>query len=430
MYILIALLVAQFAISTALSVLNLSHLKRASGALPQEWAERLDVAQFPRMIAYTTAKSRLGHVARSTDLTVTLAILLSGLLPAITRWAASTPVAPVWQGLIILAIPAAISYLADIPWDLISQFGVERRFGFSTITLKTWLLDQFKALSISLVLGTLLGGGLLLLISSLGSWWWLPAWIALSLFDLLMAFVAPVLILPLFNKFEPLHDRELAERILALAHKASFPLGDVFQVDASLRSRHSNAYFAGLGKTRRIALFDTLVEQHPHDEILAILAHEIGHWKRGHILKGIAAVVLASGVGTALAAALLDAPWLYATIGLQDLHAQVGATGPVAAVGLFLLGILLSPLSLLLAPVGNWFSRRNEYQADAYSLDLYEHPQALEQSLIRLSEKNLSNLFPHPLVVLYRYSHPPLIDRIAAIRAQHMKRGASTRADG
>jgi STE24 endopeptidase len=430
LYVFVILLLAQFAISTALSVLNLAHLKRAARALPPEWAARLDVSQFPRMIAYTAAKTRLGHVARTADLVVTLLILLSGLLPAVARWAASLPVAPVWQGLLVLGVLSGISYLADIPWDLISQFGVERRFGFSTITVQTWLMDQLKSLAIGLVLGILLGGGLLYLIGWLGGRWWLPAWIALSLFQILMAFVAPVLILPLFNKFEPLQDEELRDRILALAREAQFPLRGVFQVDASLRSRHSNAYFTGLGKTRRIALFDTLLEQHPHEEILAILAHEIGHWKRGHILKGIVASILVSGIGTALAAALLDAPWLYAAIDLQSLHAQLGAAGPVAAVGLFLIGILLSPLGLLLAPVANWFSRRNEYQADAYSLALYGHPQALEQSLIRLSEKNLSNLFPHPLVVLYRYSHPPLRDRIAAIRAARTQPASSAPAAG
>jgi STE24 endopeptidase len=424
MYILIALLLAQFAIATALSILNLSHLKRAADALPQEWAERLDASQFPQMIAYSTANSRLGHVARTVDLAVILAILLSGLLPAIARWAASLPLASVWQGLIVLAIPGAIAYLADLPWDLASQFGVERKFGFSTITLKTWLMDQVKSLLLTLVLGTLLGGGLLALIGALGNRWWLPAWIGLSLFQLLMTFVAPVLILPLFNKFEPLQDEELGAQILALARRANFPLGGVFQVDASLRSRHSNAYFTGLGRTRRIALFDTLIEQHPQHELLAILAHEIGHWKLGHILQGILVGILASGAGIILSAALLDAPWLYAMLGLESLHAQLGASGPVAAVGLFLIGILVSPLGLLLAPIANWFSRKREYQADAYSLTLYDHPDALEQSLIRLAEKNLSNLFPHPLVVLYRYSHPPLIRRISAIRARRTERNA------
>jgi len=422
MYVLIILVLLQFAIATTLSILNLSHLKRAAVTLPAEWSERLDVSQFPKMIAYSTANSRLGHVARTAGLAVTLAVLLSGLLPVLVRWASALPLAPVWQGLIVLAIPAALFYLVDIPWDLLSQFGVERRFGFSTITLKTWLIDQVKSLLIAGVLGTLLGGGLLLLIGWLGSRWWLPAWIAMSLFQLLFTFIAPVLILPLFNKFEPLQDKELGEQIFALARTARFPLGGVYQVDASLRSRHSNAYFTGLGKTRRIALFDTLIEQHPHKEILAILAHEIGHWKRGHIVKGILASILLSGVGFALSAALLDAPWLYAMLGLEALYAQLGPTGPVAAIGLFLIGILISPLSLILAPIGNWFSRRNEYQADAYSLELYGDPEILEQSLIRLSEKNLSNLFPHPLVVLYRYSHPPLLARIAAIRQKSKNR--------
>jgi STE24 endopeptidase len=428
LWILVILLLAQFAISTALSVLNLAHLKRTANALPQGWGERLDVSQFPRMIAYLQARTRLGHLARVIDLGVILAILLSGFLSMIGKWASSLPIAPVWQGLIVLSVPAAIAYLADIPFDLLSQFGVERRFGFSTITAQTWAMDQLKSLLLALMLGTLLGGGLLLLIGWLGSKWWLPAWIALSLFQLLMAFVAPVLILPLFNKFDRLQDERLGEQIFALAHKAGFPLGGVFQVNASLRSRHSNAYFTGLGKTRRIALYDTLLEQHPHEEILAILAHEIGHWKLGHIAQSMVVSILVAGGSMLLAAALLDAHWLYTMVGLGSLHAQLGTTGPVAAAGLFLIGILLSPLSLLLAPIANWFSRKHEYQADAYSLALYNHLEALEASLLRLSEKNLSNLFPHPLVVVYRYSHPPLLDRIAAIRAQHPQDGRHSEA--
>jgi STE24 endopeptidase len=370
------------------------------------------------MFAYLQARTRLGHVARVVDLVVMLSILLSGLLLAIAQWTSSLPVPAVWQGLIALSIPAAFAYLVDVPFDLLSQFGVEHRFGFSTITLKTWAMDQLKSLLLVLVLGILLGGGLLWLIGWFGYRWWLPAWIVLTLFQLLMTFVAPVIILPLFNKFEPLQDEELGNRILALAHRADFPIGGVFQVNASLRSRHSNAYFTGLAKTRRIALYDTLIEQHPREEILAILAHEIGHWKLGHIAKSMVASTLVSGVGMLLVAALIDAPWLYTMVGLDALYTQLGTSGPVAAIGLFLAGILLSPLSLLLAPFGNWFSRRQEYQADAYSLSLYDRPEALEQSLIRLSEKNLSNLFPHPLVVICRYSHPPLLDRIAAIRSQ------------
>jgi STE24 endopeptidase len=419
--ILVILLVAQFVISTMLSILNLAHLRRAASALPKEWAERLDVSQFPKMLAYVQARTRLGHIARVADLGVILAILLSELLSTSAQWSSSLPIAPVWQGLIVLSIPAAIAYLVDIPFDLLSQFGIERRFGFSTITLKTWVMDQLKSLLLLLLLGTLLGGGLLLLIGWLGNRWWLPAWVALSLFQLLMAFVAPVIILPLFNKFEPLQDEELGDQILALARKADFPLGGVYQVNASLRSRHSNAYFTGLGKTRRIALYDTLIEQHPLEEILAILAHEIGHWKLGHITKSIVASTLVSGVGILLAAALLDSRWLYTPVGLDSLYTREGATGPVAAVGLFLIGILLSPLSLLLAPIANWFSRKHEYQADVYSLTLYDHPKALEQGLLRLGEKNLSNLFPHPLVVVYRYSHPPLLDRTAAIRSLYPK---------
>ena len=417
MWILIALLVLRYAVSTTLSVLNLRHLRqRAAAGPPQEWASELDTGQFPRMIAYTAARTRLGHGARAWDLVVTCAILLSGLLPVSARWAASLSITPVFQGLIMLAIPAGIEYLANIPWDLAAQFGVEKRFGFSTITVKTWVTDQAKSLLLMGILGTLLGGALLLLIGWLGSWWWAPAWALLALFQLLMTFIAPVLILPLFNKFEPLQDEALREEILALAERADLPLEGVYQVDASRRSTHSNAYFAGLGKTRRIALFDTLLEQHSHPEILAVLAHEIGHWVKHHVIWMMAGSILASAAGLYVAALLLRVPWLYEAIGAAGLYAQLGPTGPAVAVGLYVIGILASPIGLIVSPIANWLSRRNEYQADAYALQLYRHPRALEDALIRLSEKNLSNLFPHPLVVVFRYSHPPLTQRVSAIR--------------
>jgi STE24 endopeptidase len=320
--------------------------------------------------------------------------------------------------LIVLAIPAAITYLVALPWDAIFQFGVEARFGFSTITRRTWLLDQLKSLTITGVLGVVLGGGLLLLIERLGRIWWLPAWGLLALFQLLMSTIAPVLILPLFNKFEPLADEALRDEIHALARRAAFPLRGVYQVDASLRSTHANAYFTGLGRTRRIALYDTLIEQQTRKEIVAVMAHEIGHWKLRHVLQTMVGAVVVSGAGLFLSALLLDLPWLYRAVGAADLYARLGAVGPVAAIGLYAIGVLISPLGLLMAPLANWFSRRNEYRADAYALALYPHPGALESALIKLSEKNLSNLYPHPLVVAFRYSHPPLIERVKAIRAR------------
>ncbi|MCS7177727.1 MAG: M48 family metallopeptidase, partial [Anaerolineae bacterium] len=394
MVILILLLLTDFAVTSALSWLNLAYLRRrAAEPLPPEWAALLDTSQFPRMVAYRTAHTWLAQGARLTELAATLAILLSGLLPALAHQAAALPMAPVLQGLGVLVVLGGISYLVGLPWDLISDFGVERRFGFSTITWKTWLADQVKALFLAMVLGGPLAGGLLFLMERLGAGWWLPAWGLVTLFQLLVAYIAPVVILPLFNRFEPLRDEALREEIFALARKAGFPLGGVFQVNASLRSTHANAYFTGFGKNRRIALFDTLLEQLSPPQILAVLAHEIGHWKKRHILKGMIAGILFSGVGLAAAAWVLDRPWLYGVLGLEPLYRAIGPIGPVAAVGWFVFGVLVSPLGLLLAPVANWVSRRREYEADAYSLELYDHPTALEEGLIRLSEKNLANLF-------------------------------------
>jgi STE24 endopeptidase len=261
MAVIVLLLLLDFALTTALSWLNLAYLKRrAASPLPPEWAALLDTSRFPQMVAYREANTWLSQGARLTDLAVTLAILLSGLLPALARWAAALPAARVVQGLAILAVLGGISYLAGLPWGLLSDFGVERKFGFSTITFRTWLMDQVKSLFLAVVLGVPLAGVLLLLIERMGATWWLPAWGVVTLFQLLVAYIAPVVILPLFNKFEPLQDEALREDIFALARKAGFPLGGVFQINASLRSTHSNAYFTGFGKNRRIALFDTLLE--------------------------------------------------------------------------------------------------------------------------------------------------------------------------
>lgn len=417
MAVILALLLVDFLLTSALSWLNLAYLKRrAAEPLPPDWASRLDTSQFPRIVAYQRARAWLSQGARLTDLAVTPAILLSGLLPALVRWAAALPVAPVLQGLVVLAVLGSISYLVHLPWDLLSDFGVERKFGFSTMTWKTWLTDQVKALFLLLLLGAPLAGGLLFLIERAGNIWWLPAWGGVTLFQLGVSYIAPVVIFPLFNKFEPLKDKALREEIFALARKAGFPLGGVFQINASLRSTHANAYFTGFGRNRRIVLFDTLLEQLSPPQILAVLAHEIGHWKKRHILKGMLGGVLFSGVALAAMAWVLGQPWLYRIVGMEDLYRALGPVGPVAAVGLFIFGVLASPLGLLLAPIVNGFSRRREYEADACSLDLYDHPTALEEALIQLSEKNLANLFPHPLAVLFYYSHPPLLVRVEAIR--------------
>ncbi|MGB9888684.1 MAG: M48 family metallopeptidase [Anaerolineae bacterium] len=417
MVIIVLLLLLDFVLTTALSWLNLAYLKRrAAVPLPPEWAALLDASRFPQMVAYREANTWLAQGARIADLAVTLGILLSGLLPALARWAAALPAARVIQGLAVLAILGAISYLTGLPWGLLSDFGVERKFGFSTITGKTWLSDQVKSLLLVLVLGVPLAGALLFLMERMGEMWWLPAWGVVTLFQVLVAYIAPVVIFPLFNKFEPLQDEALREEIFALARKAGFPLGGVFQINASLRSTHSNAYFTGFGKNRRIALFDTLLEQLSHPQILAVLAHEIGHWKKRHILKGMVGGILLSGLGLAVVAGVLARPWLYGAVGMEDLYRAIGPVGPVAAVGLYVFGAVASPLGLLLAPIANGISRRREYEADAYSLELYDHPTALEEGLIRLTEKNLSNLFPHPLAVIFYSSHPPLLQRVEALR--------------
>jgi STE24 endopeptidase len=219
----------------------------------------------------------------------------------------------------------------------------------------------------------------------------------------------------MFNKFVSLEDHELRDKILAMAKKAEFPLSGVFQMDASKRSTHDNAFFAGMGKTRKIVFYDTMVKNYSHDEILSVMGHEVGHWKLNHLFKKIVAVSVILGVMLYLASLILAHPWIYNAIGLEDLFSLIGFKGAIVGVALYVVTILFEPLNLLLSPFMNWLSRKYEYQSDAYSLALNPSAHDMKEALIKLNQKNLSNLFPHPLYVAFHYSHPPLLERLSAI---------------
>ncbi|MBI4725778.1 M48 family metallopeptidase [candidate division TA06 bacterium] len=416
MSLIIGILVFGYLISSLLSGLNLSHLNVSiKKGLPPEVSDLFNAQNVAQIADYTGAKTKFEYWSELVSVAVVIILFAAGLVTQITLWADGLNIVPLLQGLAVMFALLLIGYLSGIPAFLYSDFKLEKKFGFSTITVKTWLGDQAKGLLVSGVLMGLLFAGFYLFINWLGTLWWLAAWGLVVAFSFLMIFLAPVVLLPLFNKFVPLEDEELKNKILDMAKAAEFPLAGVCQMDASKRSTHDNAYFTGMGKTRRIVFYDTMVRNYSHQELLSVMGHEIGHWKMKHIFKLIAAVSAISGVLLFLSSLILAHPWIYRAVGLSGLFEKTGFNGALIGVALYVVAILFEPLNLFLSPLMNWQSRKYEYQSDAYALKLNPSADDLKGALIKLSQKNLSNLFPHPLYVIFHYSHPPLLARLKAI---------------
>ncbi len=305
----------------------------------------------------------------------------------------------------LLVTGVALS-LPGLPLDWYDQFRLEERFGFNTTTQKLWWMDRLKGLLLSIALGYPLLALVLKLVEWTGEWWWLWAWGALLGFQLLMLIFAPVLILPLFNKFTPLPEGSLRERLLKLAEQTRFRARSIQVMDGSKRSRHSNAFFTGFGGFRKIVLFDTLIQQLAEPELAAVLAHEIGHFKKKHIPKTLAASALGSLAGLYLVSVLAKQEWFYRGFGFEP-----GSIVPA----LLLFGLLSGVVTFWFSPLAHWWSRRYEYQADAFAAEVMSEPGSLIGALRKLNEKNLSNLTPHPLYSGFYYSHPTLLEREQAL---------------
>ncbi|MGZ3578709.1 MAG: M48 family metallopeptidase, partial [Syntrophales bacterium] len=310
---------AAFAASAAsrllLAYVNVSHLRRHGHDVPEVFQGEIDEATLARMTAYTAESSSFGSVEHFFDDAVTLLVLLSGFLPLLVGVVLSWNLHFILSGLIFFGALALLSAILDIPFSLYSTFVIEKRYGFSTITMRLWITDLIKGLLISGILSGILLGAMLALVYYADHTWWLWVWLVFSAFQMLIVWLYPVLIAPLFNKFEPIENEALKEAIIALMAKVGLKTGGVFQVDAGKRSKHTNAYFTGLGKTKRIVLYDTLLKYHASEEILSVLAHEAGHWKKRHIIKQLILMETVSFVFLYLVYRLIDWPLLYQTFG-------------------------------------------------------------------------------------------------------------------
>jgi STE24 endopeptidase len=389
-----------------LDELNRRHVLAHSRGVPSAFREIIDSTTYAKSVEYTLAKNRLHRVEVIYDTLILLAVLCSGFLPWSLNLLPAHPARPAWWMAAWLFLVGVLLSMLSLPLEWYSQFRLEERFGFNTSTPRLWWIDRVKGL----LLAILLGYPLLVLILKIAEWtgpsWWIWAWGALFVFQLLVLVLAPVLIMPLFNKFTPLPEGRLRERLLALATRTGFRAQSIQLMDGSKRSRHSNAFFTGFGRFRKIVLFDTLVQQLEEPELEAVLAHEIGHYKRKHIVKLLALSAAASLLAFFCLAWLAREPWFYAAFGL----APVGI-----APALLLFSLLSGTVSFWLSPLVNLWSRRYEYQADAFAADSMSESKSLIGALRKLNEKNLSNLMPHRLYSGFYYSHPSLLEREAAL---------------
>ncbi len=405
----ICIYLTSFAVYMAIEGINFTYLKKFGQKVPVSFDGMIDEKELQKISRYTEDTIRFKLVQTSISKIIFLYIILSGILPWLAQSLARMNF--LIAGLIFFAVIGLVEVLMGLPFDYYHSFVLEEAYGFNTKTLKIWLSDLAKSMVVLIILGTFLLSTLLLMVTHAGPSWWIWAWIIFSAFQLMMTILYPTVIAPLFNRFTWLEDSELKEGIERLAKTEGLTIQGIYQMDASKRTRHTNAYFSGMGKAKRIVLFDSLIRSHSQDEILAILSHEIGHLKKNHIKKQFILVSLVSLFLFFLASKLLTWEVMYHSFGFSNMPCYVG---------LFLVGILWEPVNFFISPIGMAISRKFERQADIYSLGILKTAKPLSTALKKMAKENLSNLTPHPLYVCFNYSHPPLLERIEYLEAREL----------
>lgn len=396
------ILLVDTALDLGLSWLNLRHHRPE---LPAALSGHLDAEKYARSVDYHRAGYRLGLLQTLISTPLTLLVLALGGLGWLDTQLRQVTDQPLWHALLFFGVLMAVSDLASLPFQWYRTFRIEAAFGFNKTTPRTFWLDKVKGWLVTLVVGGIVMAVLISLIRGLGAdfWWWF--WLFISLFMLLVNVFYTSVLLPLFNKLEPLAEGALRQRIEAYARQVAFPLTHIYVMDGSRRSTKANAFFAGLGRRKKVVLYDTLIAQHDEEELLAVLAHEVGHYKKRHIIQGLVLSILQMGLLLFLLSRLVQSPLLTEAL---------GGAGLSLPLNLIAFGLLYSPVSTLIGLAMNVFSRKNEYEADRYAAETYAAA-PLRRALIRLHGETLSNLTPHPWYVFVHYSHPPLVQRLAAL---------------
>ncbi len=399
-----------FAFASVLTLRHIAHVRVNRVAVPAEFTESITLESHQKAADYTIEKNRLGLVESVFDLLLLLALTVGGGMLLIQQFAANWFSGPYALGLAIFAGLMIVSSFVSTPFDLIRTFVIEQKFGFNKMTLKLYLLDAVKGFALAAAIGIPLLLVTFWLMEKMGSLWWFYVWLVWLVFSLAMIVIYPTYIAPLFNKFSPLADLSLKERIESLLTRCGFTSSGLFVMDGSKRSSHGNAYFTGLGKTKRIVFFDTLISRLSPPEIEAVLAHELGHFKRKHITKMIIGQFALTLVILALMGWVIDKPWFYTGVGFP-----LNGAAPHVAISLALFFLVLPVFTFWLTPLSSLISRKHEFEADAYAAQ-QTHAGDLITALVKLYRDNASTLTPDPLHSAVYDSHPP-----AAIRIAHLK---------
>ncbi|MDP2829828.1 MAG: M48 family metallopeptidase [Sulfuricellaceae bacterium] len=390
---------------------QLGHIRAHRDVVPDDFSGQIALDAHQKAADYTSAKTRLGLVNTLLETILLLALTLGGGIQAIADFLPTWLDSDIWRGVVLILGVLLISALIELPLDLYRTFGIDARFGFNKMTPALFLTDLFKQILLSAALGIPLLLGVLWMMGKMGEHWWLFVWLAWMAFNLLILMLYPTVIAPLFNKFTPLADPVLATRIEALLTKCGFKSQGLFVMDGSKRSSHGNAYFSGFGASKQIVFFDTLLTRLDHEETEAVLAHELGHFKRRHVIKRIASMFVMSLAGLWLLGWLMPQDWFYLGLGVQT---QSTASA-------LLLFLLVSPaFTFLFHPLTSLVSRKHEFEADRYAAEQV-NGEALVRALVKLYNDNAATLTPDPLHSMFYDSHPPASQRIAHLRAPQVQ---------
>lgn len=408
-YLLIILfvIIGNYLLDVVVETVNVRHAK---SDLPEEFKGYYDAKEYKRAQDYLKENTRFEMTTHTITTPMMIAFILIGGFNLVDQFARGIGFGPIPTGLIFAGILLLAFQIISIPFSIYGTFVIEEKYGFNRTTARTFILDTLKSWLLAAVIGGIIFSIILWLFEKAGTWAWVYCWIVVVLFQIVLIFLAPVIIMPLFNKFYPLADGELKTAIEDYARSQGFKMKGVFKMDASKRSTKSNAYFTGFGRFRRIVLFDTLIKRHSVDELISILAHEMGHYKKKHILKAIIISMMTTGLIFFVLSLFINNEGLFSAFKMKDTSIYAS---------LFFFGFLYAPINMVISVFSNALSRKHEYEADTYAVSTYGKPESMITALKKLTVDNLSNLTPHPLKVFLSYSHPPVTERIDAIRRMH-----------
>lgn len=409
--IIFAILLVKYFFNLFVEVLN---VRNANPVLPREFEGFYDADKYKRSQVYLKEVTAFGIFEDTVFIALTIIFILSGGFNFIDIIARGFDRGQIIAGLIFAGILLLLSQLINLPFSVYHTFVLEEKYGFNKTTVQTFILDLIKGLILGAIIGGTVFAGVLWFFLKTGKWDWVYCWLGVTLFQFFIIFVAPVLILPIFNKFIPLEEGELKKEIENYARSQDFKMQGVFKMDASRRSSKSNAFFTGFGRFRRIALFDTLIEKHAIAELVSILAHEIGHYKKRHIIKNLGISVITAGLMFYILSLFINNEKLFAAFRMEQVSVYAS---------LVFFGFLYTPINMFFSILENIISRKHEFEADIFAVSTYKQAEAFITALKKLSVDNLSNLTPHPLKVFLQDSHAPVLKRIEVLRGSVIEEG-------